>query len=135
MDKDSYQKIINELGRSELKKLGVMAQEETSQNLVPNYIKNRPVTNIYGIVKQMSDDPLQYSSLKKSFEGKMGYNAHSYYPKQKAGGSRNILKAKMEIRTQSDSNDNEYNLILQNDRSHMNQALNSNNIKLNSYSG
>lgn len=48
-----------------------------------------------------------FKKKKESF----GYNAHPSLAK-KGEINRSILKAKMEIRTNSDSNDNEYNLIL-----------------------
>lgn len=73
-------------------------------------IKNRPTTGIYGSIKSTEKG----SKFKGGFGKKkdsFGYNAHANLAK-KGGQNRNILKAKMEIRTNSDSNDNEYNLIL-----------------------
>ena len=113
MDKESYHKIINELGRSELKKLGIVAQEESPRTVMPEVVKSRPVSNIYGSVKQSPEQMTHYSSLKKKHDG--DYNAHQHLNKPKPG-IKNILKAKMEIRTNSDSRDNEYNLILKNER-------------------
>jgi len=44
----------------------------------------------------------------------VGFNAHPHSLKKGGMNHRNILKAKMEVRTNSDSNNNEYNLILGN---------------------
>jgi hypothetical protein len=124
IDKESYQKIINELGRSELKKLGIVAQEDERHTFMPDVIRNRPVTNIYGSVKQSPPEEMaHYSSLKKTHD--TGYTPHSQYSKQKSG-VKNILKAKMEIRTNSDSQDNEYNLVLKNERNGLIKAVNGN---------
>lgn len=126
MDKESYQKIINELGRSELKKLGVVAQEEGNHTVMPEVVKNRPSTNIYGSVKQNKEDLHHYTSFKNKHD--TNYNAHPHYIKQKGGANRNILKAKMEIRTSTDSHDNEYNLVLKNERNTLVKAKNGNLI-------
>lgn len=107
MDKDSYQKIINELGKSELKKMGVVAhQGDTSMPDVSN--KNNLISGIYGSFKAQ-EEKHKFSTNKN--KEKANYNAHPTYIK-KGLANRNILKAKMEIRTNSDSNENEYNLIL-----------------------
>jgi hypothetical protein len=94
MDKDSYQKIINELGKSELRKMGVITQQDNaSMPSVSN--KNNPTSGIYGSFKT-HEEKHKFSTSKK--KEKAGYNAHPSILK-KGLANRNILKAKMEVRT------------------------------------
>lgn len=67
------------------------------------------------------DRSSKHSSLNKHKDA-VGYNAHCL----KGNLNRNILKAKMEIRTGSDCNDNEYNLILKHDKASLMRQLNTN---------
>lgn len=68
---------------------------------------------------------LKHSSQSKYQETK-GYNAHPH--KAKGNVCRNILKAKMDIRTGTDANDNELNLNLNNVRNNYVHPLNTNLI-------
>jgi hypothetical protein len=94
MDNDSYQKIINELGKSELRKMGVITQQDNaSMPSVSN--KHNPTLGIYGSFKT-HEEKHKFSTSKK--KEKAGYNAHPSILK-KGLANRNILKAKMEVRT------------------------------------
>ena len=126
-----------------LNKHGIVVNEEAIQTSMPIVIKTRNSNNIYGTVKNerlvlptqyfhdlwyrvsnnVDDKSSKYSSLNKHKET-LGYNAHPHY--LKGNLNRNILKAKMEIRTGSDCNENEYNLILKNDKNSLMHQLNTN---------
>lgn len=81
---------------------------------IPMMIKNRPTTGVYGSMKS-SDAKDQILAGFRKKKDSFGYNAHPHSFKKGGGtNNRSILKAKMEIRTNSDSNNNEYNLILGN---------------------
>ena len=84
---------------------------------MPMVIQNRPSSNIYGKGKNQEDKGQKFTSLMKS-KDKAGYNAHPHFWK-KGNANRNILKAKMEIRTHNDSQGDEYNLILKSEQHNM----------------
>lgn len=77
----------------------------------------------YRVSNNVEDRSSKHSSLNKHKET-LGYNAHPHY--LKGNLNRNILKAKMEIRTGSDWNENEYNLILKHDKNSLMHQLNTN---------
>lgn len=93
---------------------------------MPAVLKNRPGTGVYGSRKLPDEKRQNFSSLNKHNDV-VSYNAHSHFIK-KGSANRSILKTKMEIRTNSDSNDNEYNLILKNDKSSIVKHINGNII-------
>ena len=117
MDKDNYKKSNNEFGHSEIHKIAASGQDETSESSMPMVIQNRPSSNIYGKGKSQEDKGQKFTSLMKS-KDKAGYNAHPHLWK-KGNANRNILKAKMEIRTHNDSQGDEYNLILKSEQHNM----------------
>lgn len=124
-DKDNYYHIVNEMERPELQKLGSNIQDNSQTPSMPMVIQNRPSTNIYGTVKNLNDKSQKLSVLGKSKE-KAGINAHPHFMKKGSAG-RNILKAKMEVRTHSDSQGDEYNFILKNDQHNLGQKFISRN--------
>jgi hypothetical protein len=111
MNQDTYQKFYPlKLGKEELKSQGISRDEISNNTGMPMVVKNRPTTSIYGSMKNKQEKGQKYSSLTKH-KDLISYNAHPHNLKPGIAG-RNILKAKMEIRTHSDSNDNEYNLLV-----------------------
>lgn len=110
MNQENYQKFYPlKMSKDDLKSQGI-SRDELSNNAGMPMVKNRPTTSIYGSMKNKQDKGKKYSSLTKHKE-QISYNAHPHNVKPGIAG-RNILKAKMEIRTHSDSNDNEYNLLV-----------------------
>lgn len=87
--------------------IATITTEEQLQPGVPILIHNLPQNNIYGSMKDCEERLPKHSSNVKyvdTIEGQASY--------LKGNINRSILKAKMEIRTGSDCQDNEYNLIL-----------------------
>ena len=111
MNQEGYQKFYPlKVGKDELKSQGISRDEPSHSSGMPMVVKNRPTTSIYGAMKNKHEKGKKYSSLTKH-KDQISYNAHPHNVKPGIAG-RNILKAKMEIRTHSDSNDNEYNLLV-----------------------
>ena len=91
---------------------------------MPDVAHNRPISNnIYGANKNTHDEINQYSTITtKRQEASM--NAHNHFVKQKGTANRSILKAKIEVRTNSDPHETEYNLMLKHNQNNMIKAIN-----------
>ena len=101
-----------------------MTQEEPSHTVMPDVVRNRPMnSNIYGANKNAHDEINQYSSI-NSKKQDANVKVHNHFVKQKTTANRSILKAKMEVRTNSDPHENEYNLLLKNNQQNMIKAIN-----------
>ena len=91
---------------------------------MPDVVRNRPINNdMYGTNKNTRDEINQYLSItSKKHEASM--NGHNHFLKQKGTTNRSILKAKMEVRTNSDPHETEYNLLLKHNQNNMIKAIN-----------
>jgi len=107
MEKDKYHKVMTDSSISENKK---MIHGFQGNLKMPTVVKNRPGNGIYGSFKASNVKEQLHTAVGKKKES-LGYSGPQISTK---AASRSILKAKMEIRNNSDSNENQYNLIFGN---------------------